>query len=221
MFRTLNCLAFDHNLWLVLVAAAICVLGSLTTMRVFQRATAATGAEQVGWLAAAAMAGGCAIWSTHFIAMLAYQAPVEIQFALGPTVLSLVIAIVLPGTGYALATRLNVWAVGAGGALLGCGIAIMHYVGMSGLVLPGFITFDGSLVAASIVLSVAFATAALLAVRQVPGQRGLVAGSVLFVCSESSACISRAWAPSPSCRIRRGAFPKTLFPTRSWPSEWC
>ncbi|MFC5067184.1 EAL domain-containing protein [Flaviflagellibacter deserti] len=181
MYRILSCLAFEHDPWLVLVAAFMCVLGSITAMRVFQRAQATGGSERVIWLGTAALAGGCAVWSTHFIAILAYKTPVDIHFDIQRTLLSLIIAIALSGAGFTLAAAGGKWRLALGGSTLGYGVAIMHYVGMSGLVLPGLISWDTALVIASIVSSAIFATAALFASRRMQGDRGLLAAAGLLV----------------------------------------
>ena len=52
------------------------------------------------------------------------------------------------------------WAAPIGGAIVGAGIAGMHYLGMSALELPGNVTWSADLVLASIVLGLVLAAAA-------------------------------------------------------------
>ncbi|WP_216073488.1 MHYT domain-containing protein, partial [Acinetobacter baumannii] len=49
----------------------------------------------------AGAAAGFGIWSTHFVAMLAYEAEVVVGYDIGLTVLSLAVAIALTATGLA------------------------------------------------------------------------------------------------------------------------
>ena len=75
MFRVVSCLAYDHNYWFVLVAAIVCVAGSLMTVRLFDRARQLEGFSRLSWVLLSGMAGGTAIWTTHFVAMLGFDPP--------------------------------------------------------------------------------------------------------------------------------------------------
>jgi diguanylate cyclase len=113
------------------------------------------------WLAASALSTGFGIWATHFIAMLAFTPGMATAYNVELTVLSLVVAIAITGLGLAIAI-LQRWSAALGGALLGGGIAAMHYVGMAAFEVPGRIAWDASLVRTSILLGVSFGAAALL-----------------------------------------------------------
>jgi NO-binding membrane sensor protein with MHYT domain len=63
MLSIVNCIKDKHDLWLVLVAAIICFLGSWAVMRIFRRGRSATGLEAVGWLFLTATAAGASIWA--------------------------------------------------------------------------------------------------------------------------------------------------------------
>ena len=73
MMTVLGCVFYDHNVWLVAVAALVCLAGSSATIRLFNRAANTTGLQRAGWHFLTAVAAGSAIWCTHFIAMLAYD----------------------------------------------------------------------------------------------------------------------------------------------------
>jgi diguanylate cyclase (GGDEF)-like protein len=123
----------------------------------------ATGATRRLWLAVAASACGFGIWATHFIAMLAFEPGLPSGYDLTLTGLSLIVAIVLTGIGFAVAVFADrpplVW---LGGAIVGGGIANMHYLGVGAYEIAGHIVWSAPLVAASVVLGV---TIAALAVR--------------------------------------------------------
>ena len=89
------------------------------------------------WQFISASVLGLGIWSMHFLGMLAWVAPFPLYYALGPTVLSVIIAILaswfaihLTVKGHSKTPELQLL---AGAMLVGVGITGMHYVGMSAL----------------------------------------------------------------------------------------
>ena len=86
-------------------------------------------------LAGGALAMGCAIWSMHYIGMLAYRMDMPMKYDTGLTVLSMIIAVVI-ALGFFLitATRAQTAYKQAVGALfLGGAICGMHYIGMAAM----------------------------------------------------------------------------------------
>src|ERR1051326_2799408 len=137
MFRVFNCLATEHDWRLVIVAGVVCFLASLTAISLFNRARATAGRVRVTWIVAAGAATGCGIWATHFIAMLAYDPGVSIAYNIGLTALSLVAAALVTADGLAGAIYGPArWTRPLGGAIVGGGIACMHYTGMWAVELP-------------------------------------------------------------------------------------
>jgi diguanylate cyclase (GGDEF)-like protein len=181
MFRVLTCLGGEHDWRLVVLAGLICFLASLVAISLFHRAAATEGKVRNAWLALAGAATGCGIWATHFIAMLAYEPGVAIAYDIGLTALSLVLAAVITGVGLSVAVRGQPrWRPLLGGAIVGGGVASMHYTGMWALRLPGQITWSPDLVAISIVLGIVFGGIALtIAVRR-DDRRGILAAAVLL-----------------------------------------
>ena len=107
------------------------------------------------WLAVSATSSGFGIWATHFVAMLAFSPGISSGYNIALTFLSLVAAIVLTGIGLAVAlSRTLPAAAWLGGAIVGGGIATMHYTGMAAFEVEGRILWDPILVAASILLGV-------------------------------------------------------------------
>jgi diguanylate cyclase (GGDEF)-like protein/PAS domain S-box-containing protein len=162
MFRVFTCLTVDHDWRLVVLAGTVCFLASAVAINLFHRAQATKGRTRLVWLSLDAAAAGFGIWATHFIAILAYDPGVGAGYDLGLTFLSLLIAALITGAGLAVALRnFGRWTAALGGAVVGCGVAAMHYTGMLALQLPGRITWSPDLVAASVVLGVVFAGFAL------------------------------------------------------------
>jgi NO-binding membrane sensor protein with MHYT domain len=80
------------------------------------------------------------------------------------TLLSMIIAIVACGIGLFMVggDRPSRTRILIGGAITGGGVAAMHYTGMAAMRVAGTITYDPGLVAASVIIAVVAATAALL-----------------------------------------------------------
>src|SRR5262249_4762245 len=162
MYRVFTCLTTEHDWRLVVVAGVICLLASLVAINLFHRARPTGGQTRMAWTATAGIATGCGIWATHFIAMLAYDPGIGVGYNIGLTALSLVAAAAVTGIGIALAVYGPMrWAAPAGGAIVGGGVACMHYTGMSALELPGRIDLSMPLVFTSILLGMLLGAAAL------------------------------------------------------------
>ncbi len=162
MLFILTCLVADHSLAYVGAAAAMCILGSYLTLRLFSRGRRARGTERMVWILLAGFVGGCSIWTTHFIAMLGYTAGGPAAYEPQRTLLSLLIAIAscVIGLGSAAAGERSRLAE-AGGAILGLGIAAMHYTGMSAYRISGTILWDERYVLASVLLGAVFGAIAI------------------------------------------------------------
>ena len=161
MYRVLTCLTTEHNLWLVLLAGIICLLASHMAVLLVQRGRLAQGSARWIWLAVAGASGGFGIWSTHFIAMLAYDPGVVVGYEAQLSLLSLAMAVVATFAAVTCAAFLNgMTAYVAGGLLFATGVASMHFTGMLAIEFPGEISWSDGHVVASIVLGAVFATLA-------------------------------------------------------------
>ncbi|MEH3108789.1 MAG: EAL domain-containing protein [Agrobacterium cavarae] len=153
---------YEHNIWLVLVAVLLCGTGSWVTSRLFSKTTTATGKQRIGWQAMTALSAGVAIWCTHFVAMLGYDAGVPIGFDLSLTVVSLLVVLFGNAIGFAVAVSNRHPIMPAlGGAIVGLAISTMHYTGMMAYRVQGIVSWDRTYLVASIVLSVALSSVAL------------------------------------------------------------
>lgn len=167
MYSVLNCLVFEHDWRLIVLAAALCFLSSYTAMSLSRRAVAASKQAKLIWLMSGGFAGGFGIWATHFVAMLAYDPGVVFGYEAKMTFASLAIAIastcaaiassifILDRTGPILA-----------GILFGMGVSSMHFVGMSAIEFPGTIIWDHSLVIVANVLAVVISSPAFVIARR-------------------------------------------------------
>ncbi|MES5484607.1 EAL domain-containing protein [Bradyrhizobium sp. INPA03-11B] len=181
MFRVLTCLSGEHDWRLVLLAGLVCFVASIVAVNIFHRAIASQARTRLIWIAIAGAAIGYGIWATHFVAMLAYEPGVPTGYGIVLTALSLAVAMMLTSGGLGLAASdSSPWRAPVGGAVIGAGIASMHYLGMWALEVPGHVVWSMDLVAASIVLGMLFGYAALAtAVRYQDRWSSLVAALLL------------------------------------------
>ena len=194
MFQVYTCLTAEHDWRIVALAGAVCFLASAVAVSLFHRAQSTTGRTRLVWLSLDAAAAGCGIWATHFIAMLAYDPGIGAGYNLFPAILSLVIAVLITGAGLGIALLdFWRWTAALGGAVVGGGIAAMHYTGMMALELPGRITLAPNLVVTSIALGVALGAFALyFAARRDVWANASIA--TFYLRLRSSPCISQVWA---------------------------
>lgn len=108
-------------------------------------------------LAASALALGIGIWAMHFIGMLAVKLPITVTYDLLWTLVSALVCILVVGLGVFVASfgRLTPRRLAGAGLLMGSGIAIMHYVGMSALRANCIVAYSPALVAISFAVAVA------------------------------------------------------------------
>ncbi|HEV3373510.1 MAG TPA: MHYT domain-containing protein [Xanthobacteraceae bacterium] len=149
---------------LVLLSIAVAIVGSLTALAL---TSGSHDVEGESWEASFSLANGglimgTTIWSMHFIAMMAVQFPVLINYNIVETILSIGIAICATALGLYVVSghRLGSFSIPGAGVLMGLGIGCMHYIGM-GAVRGCGLDYDPLLVAASVVIAVTASMAAL------------------------------------------------------------
>ena len=182
MQTVLTTLFYQHDLRLVALAAVICALSAFAGVTLLGHARKiGPGRMRTVWLAIAAGSVGFGIWSTHFVAMLAFAIGMPTGYDLWMTLLSLALAIAVCGAGFWVATaggRRSDQALG--GAIVGLGISGMHYLGMVALMIGGNIAWDTTLVTSSLILATVFGAAALLAAALGTGVKSRLGGTVLL-----------------------------------------
>jgi NO-binding membrane sensor protein with MHYT domain len=155
---------FDMGLWLMVLAYAVSVTGSVVGLSCTRFAVEAHGRQRLRWLAMASVAiGGVGIWLMHFIAMLGFAIPDgSVRYHLGWTIASAVLAIVAVFVGLITIGRsVKILRLLLGGVITGSAVALMHYTGMWAMQIQGTIAYDRNLVIVSVAIAVVAATAAL------------------------------------------------------------
>ena len=216
MLKIYNCIATAHDLRLVGLAVVICGLASFATISLLRYAASTKDQMRYIWIGVAATSGGFGIWATHFIAMLAFTPGVPSGYNIFLTIVSLLAAVLLCGAGLAIAlTRTSRAMPWIGGAVVGGGIAAMHYLGMAAFEIQGVILWDWPMVAASIALGGLIGAAALPAgLRQHPVVWRYY-GSVLLTLAIAShhftAMAAASIIPVPNLDIPPSALPTGLL----------
>jgi len=157
----------EHHHSFSLVALSVCVsaFASFAALHLADRAREGGKAARLVWLLGAATAmGGGAIWSMHFIAMLAFTVPVSVGYAFDVTIASLVLAIAFTGCGMFMvaSAKGSLWRpLLLGGVLMGLGVSTMHYAGMAAMRMSAELYYDPALAALSVVIAIVASIAAL------------------------------------------------------------
>ena len=158
MERIISCIVLQHDWRWTLAAGLVCIFGVGVAYRALCRARGLTGPRQLRMAVLSAFVCGLAVFSTHFIAMLGYDAGAPIRFGVGLTISSFFMAF----GSIALACLLALTRPGAlmrslAGAVAIAGVSAMHFLGVSAIEMPGLIVWHPGYVAGGIVAGMAVA----------------------------------------------------------------
>ncbi|MBK9160455.1 MAG: PAS domain S-box protein [Nitrosomonadales bacterium] len=153
---------------LIFLSVLIAMVGSFTALTHAQRMRQSSGRQVWSWMLAGSVTLGMAIWSMHFIGMLAFHLPIPIGYDLPLTVLSALPAIAAALLGFYVlqAHVISRQRIAISGLLMGIGISVMHYTGMAALKMFPPIRYDPFIFTLSIVIAVCAAWGALLMMYQ-------------------------------------------------------
>ncbi|WP_435257324.1 MHYT domain-containing protein [Thioclava sp. FR2] len=174
-------LNYSHDWRLVLAAFAIALMAGFTGLSLTRGASKLDISRRKSVVSMAAVALGGGIWSMHFVAMLGLQLPIFYFYDGLTTLISALVAILLTGLSLLILhfRPRSGTSKALAGAIVGVGISLMHYIGMSGMELCRPVYTPAGVfgaLAASIGLSI-------LAVRVAysdRGRRNIVIGTVCF-----------------------------------------
>lgn len=152
-----------YEMGLVALSYCISVLGAFVALTAAQRIRSGREINWLNLLAAGTALGGIGVWSMHFTGMLALNLGMASGYAGLETIVSLVAAVAATCTALAYVAHnpADTRRVLGAGALLGLGVAVMHYLGMFGMRFPGYIVWSWSVIALSVLIAMAAASAAL------------------------------------------------------------
>ena len=208
MYRVLGCISEQHDLRLVLLAAAVCALTALTSFGIYSRVAHARQPMRSMWLLVTGVCAASGIWATHFVAMLAYEDNLPTAYDPGLTAASLLIAILATTIGFSIASFGSRLQVLVGGAVIGLGISLMHFTGMKALIIGGHIEWGWAYIGAAIVLGALLGSVATSAFHHLSGKTAIAAGAALLtlaICSMHFTAMAAALiVPDPTIEMATG-----------------
>lgn len=184
MYRVVACITQEHNLWLLLLPVIVCVSGSFISVLLTKRLTGASGQRRALQMGLSSIIGGATIWSTHFLAMLAFDPGFEHGYEPSLTIMSLAVAIVgllIANAVFTFSTLRSKDLIA--GMIFGLTVSAMHYSGMSAYLLPGDIVWEADRQMASIVLGVLLGALAYHQIHRPITRQPWLAGTILMVCA--------------------------------------
>jgi diguanylate cyclase (GGDEF)-like protein/PAS domain S-box-containing protein len=144
------------NSSLVALSVLVAVIGSFTALTHASRMRHTQGKSAYIWMFVGSITLGAAIWSMHFIGMLAFHLPIPLSYDLPLTVLSAVPAIASSLLGFYV-LRSNVVSntrILLVSLIMGAGISTMHYTGMAALKIMPEVEYNSTIYVLSILIAV-------------------------------------------------------------------
>jgi len=162
---------------LVVLSCLVAIGGSFAALECANRMRAAAdSATRRRYFVAGASLMGVAIWTMHFVGMLAHDPGVPVNYDPWLSAVSMLAAACGAGIAFLIVNRPTVTFLTmiGGGTIMGLAIALMHYLGMASMRLPATIEYVPAWFVASVVLAMGASTAALVIARRPvrPGARG-------------------------------------------------
>lgn len=154
--------SWDYRL--VILSITIAIIGSYVSLDFAGRMNSAKGLARKLWFSGGALLMGLAIWSMHFIGMLALRMEMPVFYDEGLSALSMLAAAVGSGIAFGMMLRPTVgtfnWVTGS--ISMGLAIVSMHYMGMASMVMPARIQYEPKLFTLSILIAICASGGALL-----------------------------------------------------------
>ncbi len=146
-----------HEPWVVVLSVIVAIQGAYVGLSLARQVAEAAGVRRRLLLAAAALSLALAIWSMHFVGMLAMRLPFQVDYLVLPTLLSFLVCVIVVGAAVFAATAgpLTPPRLAASAVFMGLGIVSMHYIGMWALHASAHMSHAPAFVAASVAIAIA------------------------------------------------------------------
>ena len=133
-----------YETWLVLLSIVMAIQGAYVGLSLAVQIGEAAGMRRRLLLAGAAFSLAVAIWTMHFVGMLAARMPFQVDYLVFPTLLSFLVCVIVVGAAvYATSSGpLTLLRLTLSACLMGGGIFTMHYIGMSALSASAYMVHD-------------------------------------------------------------------------------
>src|ERR1700677_2571829 len=168
--------------WLVLLSIVMAIQGAYVGLSLAVQIGDAHGVRRRLFLAGATASLAVAIWTMHFVGMLAVRLPFPVDYLALPTLLSFLVCAIVVGTAvYATsAGPFTLLRLTLSACLMGGGIFAMHYIGMNALDASALMIHDPPYVAASMAIAIAASGLALWLAAGRGGRPPLILSSAAF-----------------------------------------
>jgi NO-binding membrane sensor protein with MHYT domain len=172
----------SYETWLVLLSIVMAIQGAYVGLSLAVQIGEATGMRRRLLLAGAAFSLAVAIWTMHFVGMLAARMPFQVDYLVFPTLLSFLVCVIVVGAAvYATSSGpLTMLRLTLSACLMGGGIFTMHYIGMSALSASAYMVHDRYFVAASMAIAIAASGLALWLATGRGGRPPLILSAIAF-----------------------------------------
>ncbi|WP_160154357.1 MHYT domain-containing protein [Microbulbifer sp. ALW1] len=155
----------QYSILLLILSYLISVLGSFAALQLVTGISEAIVKRdrRKAILSAGIAMGAGAIWSMHFVGMMALKSDMVMDYDVFKTLLSILVAISACSTGLAIvgSGRFTIDKLLPASVFMGAGVAGMHYMGMEAMLMPARIEYNLNILLISIVIAVVAAFAAL------------------------------------------------------------
>ncbi|HEX4227321.1 MAG TPA: response regulator [Bryobacteraceae bacterium] len=164
---------YDYRLVALSIFVAICA--AYAALDLSSRVTSTKGLAKIAWIWGGASAMGIAIWSMHYIGMLAFHLPVPVRYDLFLVIVSMIAAIIASAVALSFISRPVLYKsqLAWGALFMGSGIGAMHYIGMAAMRMSCACLWNWWIVALSVVIAVVGCGVAIFSLRS-----GVAAGGI-------------------------------------------
>jgi NO-binding membrane sensor protein with MHYT domain/DNA-binding LytR/AlgR family response regulator len=171
-----------YESWLVLLSIVMAIQGAYVGLSLAVQIADAAGLRRRLLLAGATASFAVAIWTMHFVGMLAVRLPFQVDYLVLPTLLSFLVCMIVVGAAvYATSSGpLTLLRLTLSACLMGGGIFTMHYIGMSALDASTYMVHDRVYVASSMAIAIAASGLALWLATGRGGRPPLVLSAIVF-----------------------------------------
>jgi NO-binding membrane sensor protein with MHYT domain len=168
--------------WLVLLSIVMAIQGAYVGFSLAVQLGEAVGMRRRVLLAGAAFSLALAIWTMHFVGMLAARIPFPVDYLVFPTLLSFLVCVLVVGVAvFAISSGpLTMARLILSASLMGTGIFSMHYIGMTALHASAHMEHATPYVAASWVIAVAASGLALWLATGRVGRPTIILSAIVF-----------------------------------------
>jgi NO-binding membrane sensor protein with MHYT domain len=155
-------IAGTYDAGLVALSVLIAVVASYAAFNLAERVFASCGRRGWAWIISGAIAMGFAIWSMHYVGMLAFVLPVPVSYHVPTVILSLVAAMLGAAIALSIVSQKTMRRAdtATAGVCLGAAIVSMHYVGMGAMRSAAMHHYRLGLVLLSVAVGVGFSSGA-------------------------------------------------------------